>query len=86
METQQNSNGLFSSRSGFVLIAFLVIIAFFLVTEHTAHLFGILPWLMLFACPFLHFLHGRHGRHSKDRKEPVNHAENPNHNPQGGKK
>lgn len=49
------------TRSGLVLIAFLVIGGFFLVTEHTAHLLGILPYLLLLACPLLHFFHGGHG-------------------------
>lgn len=54
----------FLTRSGLVLIAFLVIAGFFLVTEHTAHLLGILPYLLLLACPLLHFFHrGRGGAH-----------------------
>jgi hypothetical protein len=45
-----------------VLIA---IIGFFLVTEHQAHLFGILPWLFLLACPVIHlFMH--RGHHHRD--------------------
>ena len=45
-------------------IAFLAIGAFFLITEHRAHLLGWLPWLILLACPLLHmFMHGGHGGH-----------------------
>jgi hypothetical protein len=44
-----------------VLLAFLVIAGFFVVTEHTAHVLGILPWLLLLACPLLHFFHRGHG-------------------------
>jgi len=90
MTTQQDSNsdGLFRSRTGFVLIIFLAIIAFFLVTEHTAHLFGILPYLLLLACPFLHlFMHREHGGHGgpgRDREGHANHL-NHNHNPKGGR-
>lgn len=47
------------ARVAFLL--FLGIAAFFLITEHAAHLFGILPYLLLLACPLLHF--GMHGRH-----------------------
>jgi len=36
--------------------ALVGIIAFFLLTEHQAHLFGILPWLFLLACPVMHRL------------------------------
>ena len=50
------------SRSGIVLLAFLAIVGFFLVTEHTAHVFGVLPYLLLLACPLMHFFHGSHKR------------------------
>ena len=49
-------------RISLVLIVFLVIAAFFLITEHRAHLFGVLPYLLLLACPLMHWLmHGGHG-------------------------
>jgi len=57
------------SRSTRVLLGFLVVAAFLLATEHRAHLFGVLPYLLLLACPILHrFGHGRHGssRHGGD--------------------
>ncbi len=66
MDTRQRSGltGWLFSRTGPVLLAFLAIAAFFLITEHRAHLFGILPYLLLLACPLLHlFMHGRHGGH-----------------------
>jgi hypothetical protein len=45
-----------------VLLVFLGIVAFFLLTEHTAHVFGVLPYLFLLVCPLLHlFIHGEHG-------------------------
>lgn len=47
-----------------VLIGFLLIAAFFLWTEHRAHLLGALPWLILPACLLLHvFMHRGHGGH-----------------------
>jgi len=50
------------SRAGLTLIAFLVIAAFFLITEHTAHFFGFLPYALLLLCPLLHlFMHSGHG-------------------------
>ena len=62
------------SRSSLALVGFLIVAGFFLVTEHRAHLFGILPFLLLLACPFLHyFMHGGHGGHSgseDDRNDP----------------
>ncbi|MBK3404073.1 DUF2933 domain-containing protein [Methylorubrum populi] len=45
------------------LIAFLLIAGLYLLTEHQAHAFGFLPWLLLLACPLLHLvMHGGHGR------------------------
>ena len=47
-----------------VMWIFLAIIAYFLVTEHRAHIVPYLPWLLFLACPLLHFLmHGGHGGH-----------------------
>jgi len=52
------------SRTGLIFLAFLGIVTFFLVTEHTAHFFGILPYALLLLCPLLHLLmHGGHGGH-----------------------
>ena len=53
-----------------ILVAFLAIAAFFLFTEHRAHLLGALPFLLLLACPLMHlFMHGGHGGHDTDRSE-----------------
>lgn len=55
------------SPSGIALLVFLGIAAFFLFTEHTAHVIPVLPWLFLLACPFIHmFMHGGHGGHGKN--------------------
>jgi hypothetical protein len=36
----------------------------YLVTEHTVHFFGLLPYGLLLLCPLLHlFMHGAHGSH-----------------------
>ena len=48
--------------SRLTLLGFIVIAGFFLVTEHRAHLYGILPWLLILACPLMHlFMHHGHG-------------------------
>ena len=48
------------------LCLFLAIAAFLLWTEHRAHLFGILSYLTLLACPFIHlFMHRGHGGHAQ---------------------
>lgn len=60
-----SSNHFWASRGGGVLLGFLVIIGFYLVTEHTAHLFGALPYVLLLACLLMHlFMHGGHGHGS----------------------
>ncbi len=62
METQQHSQSNKNTRFNLALIGFLLIAAFFLFSEHRAHFFGILPYLLLLACPFLHmYMHGGHG-------------------------
>lgn len=49
-------------KSRLVLLGFLAVATFFLLTEHRAHVLGVLPYLFLLACPFMHmFMH--HGRH-----------------------
>ncbi len=42
---------------------FLLVALFFLLTEHRAHLFGILPWLLVLACPLMHLFGHGHGGH-----------------------
>lgn len=53
------------SSSGIALGVALLAMGFYLVTEHTAHLLGILPYLLVLACPLMHvFMHGgHHGGH-----------------------
>ena len=66
MDTEQKSSLVtwLRSRTGLALMAFLAIAVFFLATEHTAHFFGVLPFLLLLLCPLLHvFMHGGHGKH-----------------------
>lgn len=52
-------------RAKWALLAFIAVAAYFLITEHRAHLSGYLtylPFLLLLACPLLHvFMHGGHG-------------------------
>lgn len=53
-----------SSRSKWVLAGFLAVVAFFLWTEHRAHLLGVLPYLLVLVCPLMHLFH--HGHHHGD--------------------
>ena len=54
-----NRNGRFGAVSRIAFFGFAAIAGYFLVTEHRAHLFGILPFLLLAACPLLHLFHHR---------------------------
>jgi hypothetical protein len=67
----------FKSRSRLVLLAFLAIAGFFLITEHTAHVLGALPYLLLLACPIIHLFHGGHGHGGHGRHTPPNRDEAP---------
>ncbi len=58
-QPQQNR---FSLPIKIVMYATIGIIAYFLVTEHRAHLAGFLPYSLLFLCLLMHFfMHGGHG-------------------------
>jgi hypothetical protein len=53
-----------TSRAGLVMLGFLIIGGALLFTEHRAHVLGLLIWLPLFACLFMHmFMHHGHGGH-----------------------
>ncbi len=70
------------SRTGLALIVFLGIGAFFLITEHTAHLFGVLPFALLLLCPLMHlFMHGGHGGHGGQDDHTRDQAQRPEGGP-----
>jgi hypothetical protein len=53
-------------RACLALLAALV--AFFLLTERTAHVLGAVPYVLLLACPLMHlFKHHGHGGHDRRR-------------------
>jgi len=65
--------GFWRSKIGIVLVGFLAVAAFFLITEHTAHVLGALPWLLFAACPLMHlFMHHGHGSHDHGGKADAN--------------
>ena len=56
-------------RGWVALAGFGAIAAYFLWTEHRAHVIQFLPWVLVAACPLMHlFMHGRHG-HGADRSD-----------------
>ncbi len=48
--TAKQHSGFSRWLSRILLILFLAVAAFFLWTEHRAHLLGALPWILLIAC------------------------------------
>ena len=63
-EQPQRSKWFQSRITMMVLLGFIAIALFFLLTEHTAHFFGILPFALFLACPLMMlFMHGGHGGH-----------------------
>jgi DUF2933 family protein len=55
-----------TARTGLVLAGFLIIAGALLFTEHRAHVFGVLIWLPLIACPLMHFfMHSGRGGHGQ---------------------
>lgn len=73
METTKITSEHLLSR--IALVGFLGIAAFFLWTEHRAHVLGALPYLLLLACPLMHLLHGGHHHgHEHSRKDAEKHS------------
>ncbi len=50
------------SKGTWVLIGFLAVAGYFVLSEHRAHFIAWLPYLLLAACPLMHLFHG-HGHH-----------------------
>jgi hypothetical protein len=52
------------TRGGIAALGFGLVIAFYVLREHYAHVLGALPYLLLLACPLMHlFMHHGHGGH-----------------------
>lgn len=72
-EEQSETPGFWRSRYALGYLVFGAVAAYFLLTEHLAHVVGALPYLLLLACPLMHIFmhhghggHGGHGGHSKN--------------------
>ena len=72
-EDEFSNTNRWKQRANWVLIGFFLIGGYFLITEHRAHLAGLLyylPFLLLLACPLMHvFMHGGHGGHGRQGDE-----------------
>lgn len=71
MDHGRNGRGFFASRANLVLLVFLAVGGFYLVSEHWAHLLGVGPLLLLLGlCIGMHFfMHGGHGGHAAASEE-----------------
>lgn len=60
-----------STPTGWAAIGLIAAVSYFLLVEHSHHLFGWLPYLIFLLCPLMHFfMHGSHGKgHSKDHDD-----------------
>ena len=64
MDSSAPRRSFWRTPSGLAFLGFLAVAAFYLLTEHTAHVFGALPFLLFALCPLMHiFMHGGHGGH-----------------------
>ena len=60
--------GFWGSRYAIGLLVMGAVAAYFLLTEHRAHFFAALPFLLLLACPLMHvFMHRGHGKHDGEQ-------------------
>ncbi|MBK6743105.1 MAG: DUF2933 domain-containing protein [Hydrogenophilales bacterium] len=66
MNGHRHSTPPMSLRTKLAWFGFAAVAAFYLWTEHRAHLLGALPLLLLLPCPLMHlFGHGGHGHGGK---------------------
>jgi len=63
-QSMLETTGFWRSRYAIGLLVMGAVAAYFLLSEHRAHFWGALPFLLLAACPLMHvFMHGGHGGH-----------------------
>jgi len=50
-----------------VMITIAAMAIYYLLTRHAAHTFGVLPYLLILACPLMHLFGHRHHRKHEHR-------------------
>lgn len=50
--------------SRWIFIGFAVVAGYYLLTEHTAHVFAVLPFALILACPLMHLFMHHGGDHA----------------------
>lgn len=69
MSNKQRS--FWSTPTGWAALGLIGAASYFLLIEHTQHLFQFLPFLILLLCPLMHvFMHGSHGKHGHHGDTP----------------
>lgn len=81
VERQRTIGGRFwLSGRGLAAGVFIAAMLYFLLTEHRAHFFQALPYVIFLLCPLMHlFMHHGHGRKDSGRSDsttPVRHHGN----------
>lgn len=62
---QHHCQSILTGRIGFILLGLSLIVGALLFSGHRDHVFGVLVWLPLLACPLMHlFMHKGHGGHA----------------------
>jgi hypothetical protein len=66
VQEQRQASKWYQSRLTWILLGFLAIGGIFLLTQHTAHVLGFLPYALFLLCPLMMlFMHGGHGGHDQ---------------------
>jgi hypothetical protein len=69
-QPSDDRKGFLGSKAGLTFLVLAGLGAFFLISEHRAHALGLLPYLLLLACPLMHlFMHGGHGHGRNDKRD-----------------
>lgn len=78
-ENHSEPGSFWRSRYALGYLVIGAVAAYFLLTDHLAHVIGALPYLLLLACPLMHvFMHHGHGQHShhQDGNSPSDQSSN----------
>ena len=77
-EPHHQRQSFIESRGRWVVLALLTIGVGLLVIDHWAHALGVLPYLILLACPLMHFfMHGGHGHRHHHSVQPASRNTDP---------
>ena len=73
LENHETPPSFWRSRFAIGYLVIGAVAAYYLLTEHLAHVVGVLPYLILLACPLMHiFMHGGHGHGSHGHQHSQN--------------